>query len=77
MEYVRARSTWTCTRPPSAWRGTPTRCTHCGDCLAHCPTDALRIADPATRAVAFEPGACVECLACLKICPFGACTSLF
>ncbi len=53
------------------------RCTHCGACLAHCPTDALRIADPATRTILFESSTCVECLACLKVCPFGACTSLF
>ncbi len=53
------------------------RCTHCGACLAHCPTDALRIADPATRRIEFASSACVECLACLKTCPFGACTSLY
>ena len=53
------------------------RCTHCGACLAHCPTDALRISDPATRTILFESSACVECLACLKVCPYGACSSLF
>jgi L-aspartate semialdehyde sulfurtransferase ferredoxin len=53
------------------------RCTHCGACLAHCPTDALRIADPATRTILFESSACVECLACLKVCPYGACSSLY
>jgi ferredoxin len=52
-------------------------CTHCGNCLPHCPTDALRIADAVSRAITFAPGDCVECLACLKNCPFGACTSLF
>jgi ferredoxin len=52
-------------------------CTHCGNCLPHCPTHALRLADPGTRAVSFHPSDCVECLSCLENCPFGACTSLF
>lgn len=53
------------------------RCTHCGNCLPHCPTDALRIVDQATRAIGFDPRVCVECLACLDNCPYGACSSLF
>jgi ferredoxin len=53
------------------------KCTHCGNCLPHCPTHALRISDPSSRAVQFFPGDCVECLACLQNCPFGACSSLF
>jgi L-aspartate semialdehyde sulfurtransferase ferredoxin len=53
------------------------RCTHCGNCLAHCPTHALHVADPSTRRVEFDPGLCVECLSCLKNCPFGACSSIF
>lgn len=53
------------------------KCTHCGNCLPHCPTNALRIEEAATRAVSFHPGDCVECLACLTNCPFGACSSLF
>ncbi len=53
------------------------RCTHCGNCLPHCPTRALRIADTASRAVCFHAEDCVECLACLANCPFGACSSLF
>jgi ferredoxin len=52
-------------------------CTHCGNCLPHCPTDALRITDGATREISFDPRACVECLACLENCPYGACSSLF
>lgn len=52
-------------------------CTHCGNCIPHCPTHALRFADPATRTVAFYPADCVECLSCLQNCPFGACASLF
>ena len=53
------------------------RCTHCGNCLPHCPTHALRISDAATRVVCFDASDCVECLACLENCPFGACSSLF
>jgi L-aspartate semialdehyde sulfurtransferase ferredoxin len=53
------------------------KCTHCGNCLTHCPTKALRIRDRATRVVEFFPGDCVECLACITVCPFGACSSLF
>jgi len=47
-------------------------CTHCGNCLAHCPTEALHVADEKTREIAFDESLCVECLACLKDCPFGA-----
>jgi ferredoxin len=53
------------------------RCTHCGNCLPHCPTKALKIADPRRRTVSFSAGECVECLACLANCPYGACSSLF
>ena len=53
------------------------KCTHCGNCLPHCPTHALAVADPKTRRVAFDAKTCVECLSCLKNCPFGACASLF
>jgi ferredoxin len=49
------------------------RCTHCGQCVTH----ALHIADAATRRVAFEEGECIECLACIRVCPFNACTSAF
>ncbi len=53
------------------------RCTHCGNCLPHCPTGALRIVDQRTRAVSFAAAECVECLACLTNCPYGACSSVF
>ncbi len=53
------------------------RCTHCGYCITHCPTDALYIADEATREVAFNEADCIECLACIRVCPFGACASAF
>ncbi len=54
-----------------------TRCTHCGACLVHCPTDALSLADTSTRTVAFDEESCVECLACIQACPFAACSSDF
>jgi ferredoxin len=52
-------------------------CTHCGSCLTHCPTDALAIADRATRRVSFDSEKCIECLNCIDVCPFGACSSIF
>jgi len=52
-------------------------CTHCGNCLTHCPTKALYIADPESRRIAFDPALCIECLSCIKNCPFGACSSRF
>ena len=55
----------------------PDRCTHCGHCLAYCPTNALHIADRATMEVAFTEAECIECLACLRACPFDACSSAF
>ena len=53
------------------------RCTHCGNCIAHCPTGALHIADKTTREVAYSAVDCIECLACIRVCPFGACVSAF
>ncbi|MBU0714559.1 MAG: 4Fe-4S dicluster domain-containing protein, partial [Verrucomicrobia bacterium] len=42
-----------------------------------CPPGALKIEDRATRKVAYHESECIECLACIHICPFGACTSAF
>ncbi len=53
------------------------RCTHCGNCVSHCPTNALHHVDPDTREVAFDEDKCVECLACITNCPFGVCSSRF
>lgn len=53
------------------------RCSHCGNCVPHCPTRALAIPDRGTMRVTFTEERCIECLACLKNCPFGACTSAF
>jgi ferredoxin len=53
------------------------RCTHCGNCLPHCPTRALYLADMSTRRVTFDVNLCVECLSCISNCPFDACSSIF
>jgi ferredoxin len=53
------------------------RCTHCGNCLPHCPTKALHLADPGDRRVTFDINLCVECLSCISNCPFKACSSIF
>ncbi len=53
------------------------KCTHCGNCLSHCPTDALHIPDRKTMQVAFDEKLCIECMSCIENCPFGACASIF
>jgi L-aspartate semialdehyde sulfurtransferase ferredoxin len=53
------------------------RCTHCGYCVPYCPTEALSIGSDATRQIVFNEFECIECLACIRICPYGACTSAF
>ena len=52
-------------------------CTHCGHCITHCPTSALRIDDKITREVIYSEADCIECLACIRVCPFGALASAF
>ena len=52
-------------------------CTDCGNCLTHCPTDALYVPDRTTMKVVFDEKKCIECLACIPVCPYGACTSVF
>jgi L-aspartate semialdehyde sulfurtransferase ferredoxin len=44
------------------------RCTHCGACVAICPTGAFSV-DPDTRKVLFDNSKCVACEMCLKGCP--------
>lgn len=53
------------------------KCTHCGHCVPHCPTDALHIKDTATREVLYNEAHCIECLACIRVCPYAACASAF
>ena len=53
------------------------KCVHCGNCISHCPTEALYIADKKIRKVEFKEELCIECLSCVRNCPFGACYSIF
>jgi len=52
-------------------------CTHCGHCITHCPTSALRIDDKTTREVIYSEADCIECMACICVCPFDALASAF
>jgi L-aspartate semialdehyde sulfurtransferase ferredoxin len=52
-------------------------CTSCGNCLTHCPTDALAVGDRRTMQVVFDSGLCIECLSCIPVCPFRALRSTF
>ncbi len=53
------------------------KCTSCGNCLTHCPTDALHIPDRNTMEIEYRASRCVECMNCIENCPFGACYALF
>lgn len=44
------------------------RCTHCGACIAICPTEAFSV-EPETREVLFDHNKCVVCGLCVKACP--------
>lgn len=44
------------------------KCTHCGSCLAVCPTEALAM-DRSTWRVGFDPQKCIGCEACIPACP--------
>lgn len=52
-------------------------CTHCGNCISHCPTEALHFADREERIIGFDETKCIECLSCITNCPFDICTSAF
>jgi ferredoxin len=52
-------------------------CTHCGNCLTHCPVEALYIVDAATREIGFDSDKCVECLNCIPNCPYNALSAVF
>ena len=44
------------------------RCTHCGACVAICPTGAFEV-DPVTRLVNFYDEKCLACELCITACP--------
>ena len=53
------------------------KCIQCGNCLSHCPTNALFISDQETRKVSYDEDKCIQCLSCIENCPYGACSSIF
>jgi len=44
------------------------RCTHCGACIAICPTGAFAV-EPLSRLVKFYDERCLACGVCIKACP--------
>jgi ferredoxin len=44
------------------------KCTHCGACLAVCPTEALDV-DRTSWVVSFDPAKCIACEMCIRACP--------
>jgi ferredoxin len=58
-------------------RWDPKRCVQCGNCLTHCPTQAIHITNRLTMEIAFDGTKCIECLNCVDNCPYGACSPLF
>jgi ferredoxin len=44
------------------------KCTHCGACIAGCPTDALCVKRDSME-VGFDDEECVACELCIKVCP--------
>ena len=44
------------------------KCTHCGVCVAICPTGALMV-DPDTRKIIFDNDQCIACEHCVPACP--------
>jgi ferredoxin len=44
------------------------KCTHCGACIAVCPTDALTV-ERDSMLVRFDDQECVACELCVKVCP--------
>jgi ferredoxin len=45
------------------------RCTHCGACIAICPTGSLHIKDRDSMEVAFDSRMCSGCELCVPVCP--------
>ncbi|MBU7004132.1 MAG: DUF362 domain-containing protein [Theionarchaea archaeon] len=45
------------------------RCTGCGACVRHCPSDAIELVD---GKASFVPEKCVSCAECIAFCNFGA-----
>ncbi|MCL2294286.1 MAG: 4Fe-4S binding protein [Spirochaetes bacterium] len=52
-------------------------CIQCGNCLSHCPTDSLFVADRKSKRVEYDIDKCIQCLSCIENCPFSACSSIY
>lgn len=52
------------------------KCTHCGVCLAICPTEAF-IMDRKSHRISFDKEKCIVCENCLRACPYKAIEILF
>ena len=76
IEFIR-RNGVTVNEAEKGLRWVKELCTHCGNCLTHCPVEALYIVDPATREIGFNSDTCVECLNCIPNCPYNALVSVF
>jgi ferredoxin len=76
MEYVRTFNV-SVNEQSVGLRWDQEACTHCGNCLPHCPTQALDVKNSNTREIFFDAGKCIECLNCISNCPFSACSSVF
>ncbi len=45
-------------------------CDNCGDCIAHCPTQALSLADRSGNShIVWDADLCEQCDTCLAVCP--------
>lgn len=47
-------------------------CQRCGDCVTHCPPEAMNLD---TQGVKIDYGRCIRCFCCQELCPHGAITS--
>lgn len=46
------------------------KCTGCGECVAHCASEAIHI-NPETEKAVIDPAKCVGCAECIAVCPYG------
>ncbi|AFM39399.1 Ni,Fe-hydrogenase III small subunit [Desulfosporosinus acidiphilus SJ4] len=49
----------------------PGKCTFCGECALHCPSQAI-IFDKSARAIGIDYAKCIFCVLCEEICPVSA-----
>ncbi|OGP72096.1 MAG: 4Fe-4S ferredoxin [Deltaproteobacteria bacterium RBG_13_58_19] len=46
------------------------KCTGCGECVAHCAQEAIRL-DLEAKKAKIDPKKCVGCAECILVCPYG------